>query len=194
MHRKDFLTSSGLLLAGIPLGNLGVSVSGHPNLSQLTAMKGTLNPDTFKDEAYWKAVRDMFNFPKDFINLENGYFSPQPFSTEQFHQSKEHYINHKSSWFMRVEQAGVIEKTRAELSEFLGFPPEELAITRNTTESLNTIISGYPWQQGDEVIIGNQDYGSMVAAFRQQAKRKGIEIKTAMVPLLPSKDEEVIHA
>ena len=103
-------------------------------------------------------------------------------------------INTRSSWFMRKEQQQAIEKSRNALASFLKCDPEELVITRNTTESLNTVISGYPWKKGDEVVLGNQDYGSMVAAFEQQAKRYGIVLKVARIPLHPKNDEELVDS
>ena len=192
MKRKTFIANSGsLLISALPFAGIDLEKISNKNL--LSKLKNQ-NNDTFSDEQYWNTVRDMFNFPKDFINLENGYFSPMPMSTENFYISKAKYINGKSSWFMRREQHNEIENTRKNLADFLSINPEELAITRNTTESLNNVISGYPWKKGDEVIIGNQDYGSMVAAFEQQAKRYGIVIKTAQIPLHPLLDEEIVNA
>jgi selenocysteine lyase/cysteine desulfurase len=53
---------------------------------------------------------------------------------------------------------------------------------------------GFPWKKGDEVVIGNQDYGSMVEAFKQAANRYGIKVKEASVPLHPDSDEQVVKA
>ena len=196
MERKSFIANSCILLTGLPLQALasGQMEASEINMALTSIENYAKKEDTYKDEAFWSIIRGMFRFPTDYINLENGYFSLQPLSTLQFHQTKEHDINKRNSWFMRVEQQEAFEKTRNELARFLLCDPEELAITRNTTESLNTIISGYPWKKGDEVILGNQDYGSMVSAFEQQVKRTGIVIKTAQIPLHPSNDEEVINA
>jgi len=194
MHRKTFIAQTGLLLSGLPFESLASITRDTPKEYALKSLEGNKNSETFKDENYWKMVRGMFKFPKDYINLENGYFSPQPISTEQFHQTKEDYINTKTSWFMRREQNDAIEKSRQSLASFLGCETEELVLTRNTTESLNIVIAGFPWKKGDEVIIGNQDYGSMVAAFEQQAKRNGIVIKIAQVPLHPQSDDDLVNA
>lgn len=191
MKRKTFISNSSILLSSIPLGlNFTGFFDGNEALQKL-AMQ---DEQTYNDENYWKTVREMFSFPKDYINLENGYFSPQPRSTENFYIAKAKYINSNTSWFMRRQQQEAIENTRKNLAEFLSIDAEELAITRNTTESLNTVISGYPWKKGDEVIVGNQDYGSMMAAFEQQAKRYGIIIKTANINLNPLLDDEIVHS
>lgn len=194
MLRSEFITQTGTLLAGLPIAGLN-----HPMIEDLdmeihSILKNKKGANPESDENYWNIVRSMFNYSKDFVNLENGYFSPQPYSTEQFHQAKEHDINNRTSWFMRREQREAIEKTRKNLAEFLGCDAEELVLTRNTTEGLNTIISGFPWLRGDEVIIGNQDYGSMVAAFKLQEKRNGIVIKVAQIPLVPGSDDELLNA
>jgi len=194
MKRKTFIANAGILLSGFPLVNSSLSLAEPTQTDALASLKLLKSENSVNNEAYWNVVRTFFNYPKDFINLENGYFSPQPISTEQFHQKKEHYINHKTSWFMRREQNDAMEQSRSHLATFLGCDAEELVITRNTTESLNTVISGFPWKKGDEVIIGNQDYGSMVAAFEQQANRYGIIIKIAQIPLHPKSDDELVNA
>ncbi|MCC6720829.1 MAG: aminotransferase class V-fold PLP-dependent enzyme [Bacteroidia bacterium] len=192
MIRKTFIAQSGgLLLSTLPLTTKPFHfLNNSANFENLKNQ----NSDSYRDEKYWNTVREMFNYSKDFINLENGYFSPAPISTENFYISKAKYINAKSSWFMRREQQTEMENTRKTLALFLNLIPDELAITRNTTESLNTIISGYPWKKGDEVIVGNQDYGSMIAAFEQQVKRSGIILKTAQIPMHPANDDEIVNS
>ena len=150
--------------------------------------------DRFKDEAYWSIVRSAFRREGDFINLENGYFSPQPESVREYTNRQGAHINATSSFFMRREQEAAVENARVALAGLLGVPAEELALTRNTTESLNTVIAGFPWRAGDEVVIGDQDYGSMNEAFMQNARRYGFTVRTAAVPLLPENDEAVVKA
>lgn len=189
MKRKSFISSASLLLSSIALNSkdkTSIPTPGYDFYEELKYQK------TEKD--FWEIVRANFNFPKDFVQLENGYFSPQPLSTLYSKQKTEFEINTRTSLFMRREQQDAIEEARNNLANFLMCDSAELALTRNTTESINIVISGYPWKKGDEVIIGNQDYGSMVTAFRQQAKRTGIIIREAQVPLLPKTDEEIIES
>ena len=146
------------------------------------------------NEAYWSVIAKNFKRPMGFINLENGYFSHQPQGTLANHLDAEDAINTNSSYFMRTAQTSSIEAARNAFAGFQGLMPEEVAFTRNTTESLNIVIMGTQWQLGDEVIIGDQDYGSMVEAFQQAAMRWGIVIKIAKVPIIPSSDGEIINA
>jgi selenocysteine lyase/cysteine desulfurase len=191
--RKKFLQKS-----AIAAGGIGLAAAGFPKFETLLPdalplTKNGVGP-AMDDEAYWDMIRLYFPRTGNFINLENGYFSPQASSTLLYHQNRENYINSSSSWFMRREQHDAFENARTNLAQFLGVDAEELAITRNTTESLNNIICGFPWKAGDEVIIGDQDYGSMTAAFHQIEKRMGIKVRVAKVPMHPKSDEEVITA
>ena len=72
--------------------------------------------------------------------------------------------------------------------------PEEISITRNTTESLNIVILGYPWEPGDEAIMTNQDYPNMLEAFAQAEKRYKIGRIVISIPLHPKSDEEIVQA
>ncbi|MEN9512078.1 MAG: hypothetical protein RLZZ370_1897 [Bacteroidota bacterium] len=194
MQRRNFLRQSGMGLAACSLMPLSLNAFDHvvAELNTYRAAKPGLS--RVEDEAFWNIVRTAFRREGDFINLENGYFSPQPEPVFQSTWKQAGHINATSSFFMRREQEQAIETARAALAEFLGVPAEELALTRNTTESLNTVIAGFPWKTGDEVIIGDQDYGSMNEAFRQNARRYGFQVRTANVPLLPKTDEELVRA
>lgn len=146
------------------------------------------------NEEAWSKIQALFPRVESFCQLENGYFSHASLPVRKFHQEREDYIQSRGSWFMRREQEAAIDKGRADLAGFFGWDPGNLALTRNTTESLNTVISGFPWKAGDEVVIGDQDYGSMNEAFEQAAQRFGIGIKVAKVPLVPQSGEEVVEA
>lgn len=190
MKRKHFIYSLGL-------GAVTPSVLSGSSMGEWD-LKG--NP---KDEKFWEDLAK--NFPRNYqkgskywdtniINLENGYFSHQPPSVINAHAVYENHINDSTSLFMRLKQQDEIERVRLEFSKSQNLNAEELAFTRNTTESLNIIIMGFPWKLGDEVVIGNQDYGSMVEAFDQVSKRYGVVVKVANVPLSPSSDEDVVAA
>jgi selenocysteine lyase/cysteine desulfurase len=145
-------------------------------------------------EELWEGVRRAFRLSPDFINLENGYFSPQPEGTREGLEGYIAMINAKPSFYMRRQKAEDLASVRRQLAELAGCPPEEVVITRNTTESLDTVIHGLELGPGDEAVMTNQDYGSMLEAFRQQAKRRGIRCVEIGLPLLPRNDDELVRA
>jgi len=149
---------------------------------------------TSNDKKFWESVQMSYVQSKKFINLENGYFSPQPLPVLSAFIEYSKMINASPSYYMRTQQFDDKEKVRQALAHFANVDAEELALTRNTTESLNIIIQGLPLKKGDEAIVTHQDYGSMIEAFGQRANRDGIVIKTIALPLHPKTDEEIVHA
>ena len=65
-------------------------------------------------------------------------------------------------------------------------------MTRNTTESLDTVIQGIDWKSGDEAIMAEQDYGAMLDMFKLQAQRHGMINRIISVPNHPQSDEEIV--
>ena len=147
---------------------------------------------SFSEESFWKSIRKDYLLKKDYVNLENGYycFIPQPTLNKYLEHVKR--INFEGSYYMRNQLDLDKRKTAERLSNLVNCDKDELAITRNTTESLDLIISGFPWKKNDEAIFAMQDYGSMQEMFKLTAKRRGIVNKIISVPNQPENDEEIV--
>jgi selenocysteine lyase/cysteine desulfurase len=130
--------------------------------------------------------------PADYINLENGYSSPQPAPTYAAFQEYEKTVNNGLSFYMRRKMTDDRLAVKRALATLAGVTPEEIAITRNTTESLGTVIHGLNHQAGDEAVMCDQDYGSMLQQFRQEAKRRGLKCVEISIPLVPRDDQEMV--
>jgi len=151
------------------------------------------NPEELaKQEDFWLQIRAGYRLKPDYINLENGYYChiPQETLENYIHHIRE--INYQGSWYMRTAQWDNKDAMAAQLAELVDCRSNEVIITRNTTESLDTIIGGFPWKEGDEAIIGKQDYGSMRQMFQQISKLHGVQLKEVSVPNHPSSDEEIV--
>jgi selenocysteine lyase/cysteine desulfurase len=191
LNRSEFIKLAGIGGLSFPWG-LGSLANQSDIKIRPEFPQGT--PADVKNEEYWLKVAHSFVQNHPYTQLENGYFSPMPEYTRQYFEQQAEMINQRTSWFMRKEQSAALESARASLAGFLQTDAEQVALTRNTTESLNTVIQGFHWKKGDEAIIGDQDYGSMVASFRQIEKRHGVVIRVAKIPLHPQSDEEVAEA
>ena len=147
---------------------------------------------SLSEESFWKSIRKDYLLKKDYVNLENGYycFIPQPTLNKYLEHVKR--INFEGSYYMRNQLDLDKRKTAERLSNLVNCDKDELAITRNTTESLDLIISGFPWKKNDEAIFAMQDYGSMQEMFKLTAKRRGIVNKIISVPNQPENDEEIV--
>jgi selenocysteine lyase/cysteine desulfurase len=83
------------------------------------------------------------------------------------------------------------EPLRQKLAELAGCDAEEVAINRNSTEALNTVIYGLPLKAGDEVIGTKQDYPNMINAWKQRQQREGIVYRQISFDF-PIEDDEMI--
>ena len=137
-----------------------------------------------RDEDFWFNVRHAFTVDRNVINLNNGGVSPSPkvvMDTEIRYLEIE---NMTPSYYMwRILDPG-IENVRRRLARLFGCDPEEIAITRNASEALETVQFGMDLKPGDEVITTNQDYPRMITTWLQRQRRDGIVLKqiTFQVP------------
>ncbi|MEO6915359.1 MAG: aminotransferase class V-fold PLP-dependent enzyme [Chitinophagaceae bacterium] len=126
------------------------------------------------DEDYWSVIQRAFTTSPNIILLNNGGVSPAPLVVQQAVERYNQLANEGPSYFMwRILDQGR-EPLREKLALLGGVNPDEIAINRNATEALTTIIYGLNLQKGDEVIGTKQDYPNIVQAWRQRASREGI--------------------
>jgi selenocysteine lyase/cysteine desulfurase len=186
MDKRSFLKNLGMLpIAGVPLWQ---------SLDSLIKQTSNVSAEVLaKDEDFWEAIRGGYKIKPDYINLENGYycFLPQEILESYINHIRE--VNYQGSYYMRTVQWDNKKKIAAKLGELAGCTPEELIITRNTTESLDMIIGGQNWKPGDEAVMAEQDYGAMLDMFKQVEARYGVVNKIVSVPNHPASDEEIVN-
>lgn len=162
--------------------------------ASLTAPRDSSPEKLAGDEEYWRRVATLWAPAPDFTNLEYGYFHAAALPTLEAELRMARSINTRNSFYKRTQARIDQEAARTALAEVAGVSPEEIAITRNATESLDTVILGLDLAPGDEIVHGDQDYGSMVEAFEQKARRHGVVLRKVPIPLNPRSDDEVVEA
>jgi selenocysteine lyase/cysteine desulfurase len=188
-NRKDFLKqlSSGLIVAGFPTIALANDVA--PIDENDFAAEGEAT-----DEKFWKKIaKKYYDIADDHINLENGYYGIQPKPVLQAFQKNVAKANEQAARFARKEYPAIAAAAKKEVAAFLDVSDEEIIITRNATEALNIAIQGYPFKKGDEVILNQLDYFSMIETFRMLEKRGEIVVKEFEMPLLPGSEDEIVE-
>ena len=173
------------------LGGASLGLMFSPSvLSRYMAMP---HAELAQDEAFWATIRGKYKLTPEYINLENGYYSMQAEPVLEAFIGHVRSINVQASRYMRTRQPDDKLRVRTRLAKMAGVSPEELIITRNTTESLDTVISGYDWKPGDEAVMAAQDYGAMLDMFKLQARRHGIVNRVVSLPLDPQLDDELVQ-
>jgi len=137
------------------------------------------------DEDFWTEVRSAYTIDRNIINLNNGYCSPSPLVVQE---AMRRYLEYSDMgpWHTMVNVLErQVETVRRRIAETAGCDPEEIAITRNASESLENAQYGIDLHRGDEVLTTNQDYPRMLNTFRQRERREGIVLKTISFPVPP---------
>ncbi|MDP9046744.1 MAG: aminotransferase class V-fold PLP-dependent enzyme [Bacteroidota bacterium] len=146
------------------------------------------------DEDYWRVIQRAYTVNPNIIDLNNGGVSPSPLVVQQAVERYNQLANEGPSYYMwRILDQGR-EPLREKLANLAGASPEEIAINRNATEALNTIIYGLDLKSGDEVIGTKQDYPHMIQAYRQRAMREGIVYKQISFDFPIEDDEQIVRA
>lgn len=140
-------------------------------LGAMNAMEAAQNED------FWSVIQRGYSVSTQIINLNNGGVSPSPIVVQQAVERYNQMTNEGPSYFMWQILDQGREPLRQKLARLAGASAEEIAINRNATEALNTIIYGLPLKAGDEVVGTRQDYPNMMNAYRQRAERDGIVYK-----------------
>jgi len=182
MKKREFIRNLGFAALAAPM-----VASGWEPLPQTHA-----EPYPEREDDFWDRIRRDYRLKPDYINLENGYYNiiPTPVMQRFVEHVKE--VNYQGSYYMRTVQWDNKKRIAARLAGLLNCPEDTLVLTRNTTESLDMIIGGYPWKEGDEALFALQDYGAMKDHFGQISNRYGVVCHTVSVPNHPQSDEELV--
>ncbi len=189
--RRNFiknLTATTGAFTFLPLTNSLFAKEAEKKLQQFHS----LHPqDAMSDEDLWGWVKEQYTVSPNLLNLNNGGVSPQPKVVQDAHIRFYQFSNEAPSYYMWRTLDEGREALRGKLAELAGCDAEELAINRNATEGLNTVIFGLNLKAGDEVVLTKQDYPNMINAWKQREKRDGIKLVWLNLNL-PEENEDVI--
>ena len=135
------------------------------------------DPITSAGTVDWKTIRSQFLMPPELtvLNAANLCPSPAPVLETVYNYTKR--LDSKPVPSYRAEMREVKEKTRQELAKYLRVTPEEILITRNTSESNNWVSNGLDLRAGDEVVIFSDNHPSNNEAWKERGKRFGFTVK-----------------
>ena len=182
MNKRDFLRTSASASLAVLLGERAWARFADLPIDRLA-----------QEEDFWAAVRARYRLKPDYINLESGYYSMQATPVLEAFIAKVREVNYHASHYMRTTQVADKAAVRDKLAALAGCSPAELCITRNTTESMDTVVAGHDWKAGDEAVMAEQDYPHMLAQFRLMARRYGIANKVVSLPIDPRSDDEIVQ-
>ncbi|HMM78654.1 MAG TPA: aminotransferase class V-fold PLP-dependent enzyme [Pyrinomonadaceae bacterium] len=194
IDRRSFLYNAGKGLGLAALSSAAVG-SLFENVKAASSSVGHLSAiEAAADEDYWAAIQQAFSVTRGIINLNNGGVSPSPrIVTEAFvrYTWQQEDATAYTMWRILEPQS---ETIRTGLAEMFGCSPEEVAITRNASESLEILLMGMDLRSGDEILANTQDYPRMLTTLRQRELREGIKLNLVKVPIAPSDVNDIAAA
>lgn len=185
--RRDLMKTIGTIGLSLPFTKLSTKANEVDTLQFVE--KYSNDPDNQSEFWYW--VKQSFTVSPNILNLNNGGVSPQPKPVQDAFVRYNQISNEGPAYFMwRILDQGR-EPLRKKLAELAGCSPEEIAINRNTTEGMDTIIFGLKLNEGDEVVLSKQDYPNVINAWKYREARD--RIRLVWVDLrLPSDDVDYL--
>ncbi len=182
-NRRHFLKHAAVLSsAALPQFGFTTSTdqldrirSAFSNASQLT------NDVAARDESLWEEVQKAYHYNEDIINLSSVVRGVSP----------ELVTDAVTDTYIRINEfraggnyvRGKKEEMRNRLAEFVGCSAEELALTRNTTDGITTVVFGLKLNPGDEIILSDQEHEGFYGAFYQRAAQDGLTIRRVEMPI-----------
>ena len=191
INRRHFLSMVG---KGVGLAALSSTVVASllEDLHAATKRVEHLSPaEAAMNEDFWFEIQRSFSITRGITNLNNGGVSPSPrIVTEALCRYiwQQEDVTAYTMWSILEPQS---ETVRTGLAEIYGCDREEIAITRNASESLEIILMGMNLKSGDEILTTTQDYPRMLTTLRQREQREGLILRMIKVPIAPDHLDDI---
>jgi selenocysteine lyase/cysteine desulfurase len=190
-NRRSFISKAGSFSATTLLASITQPAWSRNLQKALHAATDIAPNELASDEDFWYYIQESFTVSPSLINLNNGGVAPSPKVVQEAMKRYHDMCNEAPSYYMwRILDQGR-EPLRKNLARLAGTNPEEIAIQRNASEALETVIFGLDLKAGDEVVLTKQDYPNMINAWKQREQREGIKLVWINLEL-PSEDNEYL--
>jgi isopenicillin-N epimerase len=171
------------------------SAEAAEHLPEIFARTHASPDEAARDQDFWSGVAAAFTVDRSMVNLNNGGVSPAPATVQSAVRRHWDFANAyppaHALWRVQDMQLPAVH---AQLARVFGGTPDELAITRNASESLQTCLFGMDLKRGDEVLTTTQDYPRMINTLKQRERREGIVLRQIKIPVPAEDPAELVSA
>ncbi len=188
LSRRDFIkylaAGSALSIASLSRLNAGVYQS-------ITSLNQKYIEDESPDGIYWDAVSKHFLFQDNLIMMNNGTVGPMP--KPVFHTLLKTFrvqVTNPYDVYNFIPRKK--EEVRTKLAQFVNASPDEVVISRNTTEGMNFVANGLDLKEGDEVLLSSMEHPGGTHPWKLKEKRYGIKIINVPIGLPPKNVDEFV--
>lgn len=146
------------------------------------------------DEAFWELVKRQFPLDDELILMNAANLCPSPFPVQETVFRLTRDVDGDASFQNRGKFGDLQEASRSALAAHLGASPDEIAITRNTSEGNNTVLNGLTLGPGDEVVVWEQNHPTNHVSWDVRAERWGFSVRRISTPPAPASAEQLLAA
>ena len=166
----------------------------HPLLPRLAARSAASPPTALAaDEPVWDDVRGLYDLDASFTQLNYGFYHPSLTPVFEAELATARELNRRASHFKRFDAPALAESARAAVADLVGAEADEIVVTRSASEALNLVLSGLPFESGDEVVCSDRDYTAAEQALGERGRFDGVRVVRVSLPAEPT-DDEVVRA
>ena len=183
--RRSFLRLAG---AAVPAA-YALKASGLDRVTAASqAVASRTAEEVAKDETYWREIQLAYKLDRTLINMNNGFTAPCARVVLEAEWRYMDIINMLPVHY-QGQVANNIQTIRRRMAAEFGADPEEIALTRGASESLQIVQNGLDLKAGDEVVTTEQDYPRMLTTWDQRMRREGIKITRLQFPVPATQDD-----
>ncbi|MBL8176719.1 MAG: aminotransferase class V-fold PLP-dependent enzyme [Bryobacterales bacterium] len=149
---------------------------------------------TAAGEEYWTLVKRQFPLAEGLLYLNAANVCPSSRPVLDRHQEYLRDFHADPSFQNRDKYDAIQESLRGKLAKMLEAGPDEIAVTRNTSEGSNIVVNGLDLKAGDEIIITTHNHPSSNDSWKVRAKRHGLIVKEAAVPIPAASGQQLLDS
>jgi isopenicillin-N epimerase len=127
----------------------------------------------------------------DFLN--HGSFGACPRAVLEAQGELRARLERQPVQFLARDLEGLLDSARADVADFVGADPDDLAFVPNATTGANTVIRSLDLAPGDELLTTTHGYNACQNALRWHEKR-GVKVVVASVPWPIRSPAQVVEA
>ena len=139
-------------------------------------------------------IREQIPVCQKMVYVNSGWSGPSPVSVVEAIKARLDYEMVQGVTTPEVRDSGreIQDQARRAVANLLNATPEEICLTKNTTDGINIVINGLTWSRGDEIITCSLEHSSVLVPSYFQQWRHGAVVK--VVPLDSNEGPDAILA
>jgi selenocysteine lyase/cysteine desulfurase len=196
MRRRDFVWATGGLVGGRTLAGLPFNTRLLALVREPQRLADTRPPHfVAEDEAYWRPIQAAFDVNREFVNLVTVVSGRAPTTVRDSIVRVYDRINsYKTYTGSAAAPPTPRDLARQRVAKFINADPNEVALTRNTTEGVHTVIMNLPLAARDEILTSTQEHGPFYGMLAQRAERDGVIVRRVHYPTPPKTAQDLADA